>query len=46
MYIALFYVDGVPVLKEHMISESIAGYIETSRLHPHLATFVLDYATP
>jgi hypothetical protein len=44
MYIALFYVDGVPVLKEHMIDNSIAGYIATSRLHPHLATFIMDYA--
>jgi hypothetical protein len=44
MYIALFYVDGVPVLKEHMISETIAGFIASSRLQPYLATFIMDYA--
>ena len=45
MYIALFYVDGAPILKEHMIDDTVAGYIATTRMHPHLATFIQDYAT-
>ena len=45
MYIALFYVDGVPVLKEHMIDDTITGYIDSTKKHPHLSNFVLDYAT-
>jgi hypothetical protein len=44
MFLALFCVDGEPILKEEMINESVAGYIESALTQPHLKDFILDYA--
>jgi hypothetical protein len=44
MYIALFYVDGAPVLKEHMIDDTVAGYIAATQSQAYLLDFVMDYA--
>lgn len=44
MYLALFYVDGVPVLKEQMVNDSVAGYIDSTRNQKYLLDFILEYA--
>jgi hypothetical protein len=44
MYLALFYVDGVPVLKEQMINDSVAGYIDSTMHQEYLPGFILEYA--
>ena len=44
MYLALFYVDGVPVLKEQMVNDSVAGYIAATQSQAYLLDFVMDYA--
>lgn len=46
MHLALFYVDGAPVLKELMIDGGLPDYIDRSKRHLHLSNFILDYATP
>jgi hypothetical protein len=43
MYIALFYVDGAPVLKEHMIDDTVAGYIDRTLQQKCLPGFLLEY---
>jgi hypothetical protein len=44
MYLALFYVDGSPVLQEILIDGPIAGYIERTQSQNFLQEFLLDYA--
>jgi hypothetical protein len=44
MYLALFYVDGAPILKEVLIDCSIAEYIERTLSQKYLPEFLLDYA--
>jgi hypothetical protein len=46
MYLAIFFVDGKPVLKELMIEGLIADYADAAFRHPHLTDFVMDYSTP
>jgi hypothetical protein len=44
MYLAVFYVDGKPILKEELISGSVAAYIENAQTQNFLAEFLFDYA--
>jgi hypothetical protein len=43
-FVALFCVNGKPVLKENMV-DNIADYIFTTKDHNNLCTFLLEYAT-
>ena len=45
MYIALFYVDGAPILKEHMIDDTVAGYIERTKTQKYLPGFLMEYVS-
>jgi hypothetical protein len=44
MYLALFYVDQVPVIKEVLIDDTVAGYIEKALAQAVLPSFIFDYA--
>lgn len=43
MYLALFYVDGIPVLKEHMIDDTVAEYINRTINQKYLPGFLMEY---
>ena len=44
MYLALFYVNGNPILKELMIESSVSEYIEHTTNQKYLPGFLLEYA--
>lgn len=46
MHLSLFYVDGIPVLKEIIIEGLLKKYIEDTQNQKHLPDFILDYSHP
>jgi hypothetical protein len=44
LYLAVFYVDGDPTIKEHMIDGPIAEYIEKAQTQNFLPEFLYEYA--
>jgi hypothetical protein len=43
-FTAILYIDGTPILTEHMI-DATAGYAEALQNQPHLISFLLEYAS-
>lgn len=45
MFLALFCMDGIPILKENLIDDrTVTGYIDRTITQKHLLDFIQDYA--